>query len=96
MGFEGLIGLSWALMVGICTGLFYFSGLWWTLQQLPNYRYPAMWILGSFLIRAGVSVVIFYWATGGRWEQVVVGLGGFTLVRGVMVRRLGIRNAESS
>ena len=36
----------------------------------------------------------FYWITGGRWEQVVMSLGGFLLVRTVMVRRLGLRQAE--
>ena len=94
MGFEGMTALSWALISGIGIGLFYFGGLWWTVKQLPSRRYPWLWALGSFLVRGGLSVMAFYWITGGRWEQVVMSLGGFLLVRTVMVRRLGLRQAE--
>lgn len=94
MGFEGMTALSWALISGIGIGLFYFGGLWWTVKQLPSRRYPWLWTLGSFLVRGGLSVMAFYWTTGGRWEQVVMSLGGFLLVRTVMVRRLGLRQAE--
>lgn len=94
MGLEGMTALSWALISGIGIGLFYFGGLWWTVKQLPSRRYPWLWTLGSFLVRGGLSVMAFYWITGGRWEQVVMSLGGFLLVRTVMVRRLGLRQAE--
>lgn len=94
MGHVAIIELPWALMGGVGVGLFYFGGLWWTVRQLPSRRYPWLWALGSFLVRGGLSVMAFYWITGGRWEPVVMSLGGFLVVRTVMVRWLGLRQAE--
>lgn len=95
MGHGAIIELPWALMAGVGIGLFYFGGLWWTLKRLPGHSYPALWVLGSFLSRAGLSVTVLYWTTGGKWDQVTASLAGFILVRTVIVKRVRTRQKEA-
>jgi F1F0 ATPase subunit 2 len=81
-------GLLIALVFGTATGLFYFMGLWWTVQKLPESRWPGLWVVSSYLIRTAVSVLAFYLAMGGHWQRLVVSLLGFVATRMVLMRRL--------
>jgi F1F0 ATPase subunit 2 len=77
-----------AFFVGMGAGLFYFGGLWWTVRRLPTARQPAFLTFGSFLLRTGVSLVAFYFASGGHWERILASLLGFMIMRGFLVRRM--------
>ncbi len=70
---------------GILIGLFYFGGLWWTLRRLPISRGPLLWMTASFLVRAALSLLGFYFAAGGDWMRLFTCLPGFILVRTVSV-----------
>ncbi|NIO10485.1 MAG: ATP synthase subunit I [Deltaproteobacteria bacterium] len=74
-------------MAGIGIGVFYFGGLWVTVRRLPTTRHPALWTLGSFMGRTGMSLLGFYAAMGGRWERLLACLFGFLLARHFLVRR---------
>jgi F1F0 ATPase subunit 2 len=80
--------LLMAFFVGLGAGLFYFGGLWWTVRRLPSARQPALFTFGSFFVRTGLSLAAFYFASGGRWERILVSLLGFIIVRGFLVRRM--------
>jgi F1F0 ATPase subunit 2 len=77
-----------AFFAGMGAGLFYFAGLWWTVQRLPAARQPALVTFGSFLVRTGVSLVTFYFASGGHWQRILASLLGFIIVRVFLVRRI--------
>ena len=77
-----------ALASGSAIGLFYFMGLWWTLQRLPERSRPGLWILSSYLIRTSVTVFAFYVVMGGHWQRLLMSLAGFAAVRMVLARRL--------
>jgi F1F0 ATPase subunit 2 len=77
-----------AFFVGMGAGLLYFGGLWWTVRRLPTARQPALLTLGSFLVRTGVSLVAFYFASGGQWQRILASLLGFIIVRVFLVRRI--------
>ncbi len=77
-----------AFFVGMGAGVFYFGGLWWTVRRLPSARHPALLTLGSFLVRTGVSLVAFYFASGGHWQRILASLLGFIIVRVFLVRRI--------
>ncbi|MCK6512699.1 ATP synthase subunit I [Myxococcota bacterium] len=79
--------LSFVLGVGI--GLFYFGGLWWTTQQVPHRRSPALWLLGSFALRTLLAGVAFYLVMQGRPERLLVCLFGFWIARYVCIRVFG-------
>jgi F1F0 ATPase subunit 2 len=80
--------MTWifALVAGVLIGLFFFGGLWWTIQKGLNAKNPALWFLGSVLIRTGVAVAGFYWMAGGEWERLLACLLGFVAARFIILR----------
>ncbi len=87
-----MIGLLLAFAAGAGLSVFYFGGLWLTVQRVAEARRPKLLLLGSFFGRAAVILVGFYLvivAMGDRWELLVASLLGFILARSVLVRRWG-------
>ncbi|MCB0113857.1 MAG: ATP synthase subunit I [Caldilineaceae bacterium] len=76
------------LMVGIALGLFYFVGLWWTVQRLASAENPALFSLISLFVRNGIALLGFYLVTADRWERLVACLIGFVLARMALVQFL--------
>ncbi len=92
-----ILTLISALVAGTGLGLFYFGGLWLTVQRLPTARRPAFFSLLSFFGRLGVALFGFYLVMGGHWERLLVCLLGFLGVRVILVRVWGPKSkAESS
>ena len=78
-----------AFLAGLVVGQFYFGGLWFTVRRLPTARSPALLALGSFAVRTGVSVLIFYLISlGGHWDRLLACVAGFTAMRLILVVRL--------
>lgn len=73
---------------GLGVGLFFFGGLWLTVRQIPSAKHPALLSLSSFIGRTTVSLVVFYYVLGSHWELVLACLGGFLLMRFVLVHLL--------
>lgn len=82
------IALVSPFLVGIVLGLFYFGGLWWTVQRLVTAAHPALLALISMFGRNAVALLGFYLITADRWERLVVCLIGFILARVVLVQFL--------
>lgn len=74
------------LLAGILLGGFFFGGLWYTIQKGLTAKYPAVWFLGSMLVRTGVVLTGFYFTSGGKWERMVAALIGFIIARFVVMR----------
>jgi F1F0 ATPase subunit 2 len=87
---ELLLTLALPFVVGIALGLFFFGGLWWTVQRIPTAEFPGALALGSMVIRTLITVAGFYWIMDGSWERLLAAAAGFLLARVVMVRRVGI------
>jgi F1F0 ATPase subunit 2 len=82
------IAILFALLGGILLGIFYFSGLWFTVRSLPSSRHPALLTLGSFLGRMIITLAGFYFLMGSRVENLLVGLLGFLLARQLLFKVL--------
>lgn len=76
-----------ALLAGLVLGMFYFGGLWLTVQRLSQARQPALLALGSLAGRLGVTMLGVYLVTGGQWAKIGVCLLGFFVMRTILVRR---------
>jgi F1F0 ATPase subunit 2 len=77
---ETLIGaLSWAAGAGL--GAIFFGGLWWTVRKGAASPQPALWFLGSMLLRMGLALAGFYFVSGGHWERLLLCLLGFVMAR---------------
>ena len=83
------VPLVLAFTAGLALGLFYFGGLWLTVQRLPRARHPGVLTAVSLLVRTGLTLLAFYLIMAGRWERLVVCLVSFFLVRLFLVRRWG-------
>ena len=73
--------LSVPLAAGLLLGAAFFGGLWWTVVHAVSSKRPALWFLGSKLLRMGAVLGGFYLVGGGRWERWVLCLLGFVLAR---------------
>ncbi len=79
-----------AFIIGSSLGLFYFGGLWLTVQQLPVTKHPYRLILCSFLFRFGISIFGLYLIIGGNPTlynviSLLAGCLGFLMVRTIMI-----------
>ncbi|HDP24111.1 MAG TPA: ATP synthase subunit I [Deltaproteobacteria bacterium] len=75
-----------AFCAGLGLGVFYFLGLWWTIQRLPDARSPGLLMLKSTVLRLAVVLPCFYLVMSGRWERMAFCLLGFILARMVLTR----------
>ena len=78
-----------ALVAGVGLGLFYFGGLWLTIERLPQSKSPALFAMISFVGRTVLTLVGFYYVMGDSWQRLVACLVGVVVARVVLVRRLG-------
>lgn len=79
--------LAPAFLAGLVLGAIFFGGLWWTVRGGLTSSRPALWFLGSLLLRTAIAVGGFFLTAGAVWERWLTCLLGFMLAR-VAVRRL--------
>src|SRR5271157_6160866 len=91
---SDLLALALALFAGAMLGTFFFGGLWWTVQKGVVSERPALWFLGSLLLRTSLILAGFYFVSQGRWSDLVACLVGFLVARVIVVRRLTHAPAE--
>ena len=72
-------------MAGGALGGFFFGGLWWTVRRGVLSTHPALWFLGSLLVRMAVVLAGFYFVGHGNWQRLVACLTGFVLARLVVM-----------
>ncbi len=79
-----------AFLLGSGLGLFYFGGLWLTLQKLPSSQHPYRLMCLSFFFRLGISLFILSLIIKGNIELYKVSYLlacclGFLVVRTIMI-----------
>ena len=79
-------GLVLALATGLLLGAIFFGGLWWTVRKGVSSKHPALWFLGSLLVRMSLVLVGFYFAGRGNWQRLVACLLGFIIARFCVMR----------
>lgn len=83
------LSLVGVFAVGMVLGIVYFAILWQTVHRLPVASSPVRLLMTSLLIRVGIVLPAFYLIMAGRWERIVVALGGFVVVREILIRFWG-------
>ncbi len=80
-----------ALLVGILLGAMFFGGLWWTVLKGIASPRPALWFLGSMLVRTGIALAGFYFVSGGDWKRLLACLLGFIIARVIITKLTAIQ-----
>ena len=80
------LALTLAFLAGALLGVLFFGGLWWTVQKGVRSDTPALWFLGSLLLRTGLILVGFYVAAQGHWSRLAACLLGFVIARVIVVQ----------
>ena len=62
--------LCWA--AGGALGAMFFGGLWWTVRKGVSSERPALWFLGSALLRMGLAMAGFYFVGGRDWKRLAL------------------------
>jgi len=83
---NDLLILSLAVVAGLLLGMIFFGGLWWTVRKGVFSKSPALWFLGSMLLRMGIVLAGFYFIGRGDWQRLVVCLLGFIIARIIVMR----------
>lgn len=86
---KGTYYLVFAFAVGMVLGAFFSLNLWSSVQKMTDDETPWYILYGSFMLRISVVLLGFYLVMDGRWEHMIAALGGFVLMREILVRRLG-------
>ena len=75
-----------ALVAGLVLGTVFFGGLWWTVRKGVSSKHPALWFLGSMLVRMSIVLLGFYFVGRGDWQRLVACLVGFIIARFIVMR----------
>ena len=83
--------LIWVLAVvaGLLLGIMFFVGLWWTVRKAVSSRQPALWLLGSQLLRTSLTLAGFYIVSSGHWQRLLACLLGFVIARFMVTQFTG-------
>ncbi|EKD35153.1 MAG: hypothetical protein ACD_75C02030G0002 [uncultured bacterium] len=71
---------------GLLLGIFFYGGLWWTVQKGLGSPRPALWFLVSYLARTGVAMAGIYALSGDCWPRLLMCLLGFLSARFLTMR----------
>lgn len=73
-------------LAGVGLGIFFFGGLWWTVRKGMASAQPALWFMGSLLLRMAVLAGGFVLIGGGDWRRLLLCLLGLVIGRLVVTR----------
>src|SRR5471030_1064586 len=77
--------LTLAGLAGGLLGAIFFGGLWWTVRHGVSSPHPALWFLGSGLLRMSIVLAGFYFVGGGQWRRLLGAFAGFIVARVVVM-----------
>ena len=83
--------LAMSTAAGVVLGAIFFGGLWWTIRKGLTSPRPALWFLGSALVRMGIALLGFYYVGQGDWKRLVACLVGFLMARLIVTRLTRLR-----
>lgn len=83
---NDVLPLAIAGVAGLALGVIFFGGLWLTVNRGAASERPALWFIGSLLLRMSVVISGFYFVSGGHWQRLLTCLVGFAVARHIVMR----------
>ena len=81
-----IIFMILAFMAGLMLGTLFFGGLYLTVKKAVTSKIPALWVLGSFFFRVGITLIGFYYVSLGSWQKLLICVLGFIAARTIISR----------
>lgn len=75
-----------ALAAGLVLGAIFFGGLWFAVKKAVTAKVPALWLIGGFIIRTGITLIGFYFVSLGSWQRLLMCLLGFVVARMLVMK----------
>jgi F1F0 ATPase subunit 2 len=79
------LSLVLAWVAGGVLGAMFFGGLWWTVRKGVSSPQPALWFVGSLLLRTSLALAGLYVVSSGQWDRLLVCFLGFVMARLVVM-----------
>ena len=87
-----LASLIIPFLIGAVLGCCFFYTLWFTVKKGINATNPALWFLGSILVRMGTAITVFYWVGNNDIWRLAACLVGFVIGRILMTKVINKAN----
>ncbi|MEX1315958.1 MAG: ATP synthase subunit I [Synechococcaceae cyanobacterium] len=84
---DSPISLALAFAVGALMGGLFFTGLWFTVQRLPQAGNPLRLMLGSAALRLGVVLPSLALIAEDSWGRLGMAFLGFLAMRTLLILR---------
>ena len=81
-----ILTLLLVIVAGFVLGMLFFGGLWWTVHKGLSSARPALWFLGSLVLRTTIVLAGLYVVAGDDWQRVMLCLLGFIIARVIITR----------
>jgi F1F0 ATPase subunit 2 len=81
MTMNEVLPLLLVASAGFALGLVFFGGLWWTIRRMLHSARPVLWMLGSLILRTGITLAGFWLVAGHDWKRLLACLAGFFIAR---------------
>lgn len=69
-------------------GLFFFGGLWWTVQKIAGSGGSYLLFVASFLVRTTVALGGFFLLLTLGWQYLLAAMVGFIIARTILANKL--------
>ena len=79
-------GAILAFLAGLVLGGLFFLGLWWTVRRSVSSARPALWILGSLLVRMTLTLSGLYLVGREHAGRLLLCLLGMMVARFLVIR----------
>jgi F1F0 ATPase subunit 2 len=83
---NNITDLIFALVAGVLVGSFFFLGLWYSTQKIGSTNHPFLWTIGSFVVRVGVTLLVFYFVGAGDYKNMLACLLGFIAAKIIILQ----------
>ena len=93
---SDIIMLLPVFAAGTGLGAIFFGSLWWTISRLLLGSLSAPWLIGSAVVRIGLTLAGFLIVAGDQWQRWLAVLAGFIAVRIGISRLLPTQITEPS
>lgn len=81
-----ILSLVLTFFAGIGLGVFFFGGLWLTVQKGLQSKFSSLIFMGSLIVRVAGVMLGFYFIGANDWKKILICLAGFLIARLLITR----------